>query len=55
MKSSIIDIFLFLSVVSSSAQTVSDFSGTDLEGTTHKLFEYLDAGKYVVIKFTQTQ
>ncbi len=37
------------------SQTVSNFSGEDIHGGTHDLFEYLDAGKYVVIKFTQTQ
>ncbi len=28
-----------------------DFTGTDVEGETHHLFEYLDAGKHVLIEF----
>ncbi len=49
---------LFLSLLfcfSTFSQTVSNFTGTDIHGDSHYLFEYLDAGKYVVIKFTQTQ
>ena len=34
--------------------TAVDFTATDVHGTTHNLFTYLDAGKYVLIDFFYT-
>ena len=31
-----------------------DFRAKDTDGKEHHLYEYLDAGKYVLIKFTST-
>jgi len=33
--------------------TAVDFTGTDVNGVSHNLFTYLNAGKYVCIMFTQ--
>lgn len=31
-----------------------DFTATDVHGQSHHLFEYLDAGKYVMLEFTSS-
>ncbi|PKP22117.1 MAG: hypothetical protein CVU05_05290 [Bacteroidetes bacterium HGW-Bacteroidetes-21] len=55
MKKSILFAFFALIFSVSSAQTpltvAVDFTADDVEGNTHHLFEYLDAGKYVVLDF----
>ena len=59
MKKVLLNLALALGVISANAQTpvgtvVNDFSLTDINGTTHTLFEYLDAGKMVVIDVSAT-
>ena len=38
-----------------SAVTAPDFTLTDLGGTTHHLYEYLDQGMYAVLCFSMPQ
>lgn len=46
-------LFLFLSVFANQeSRTVPDFTGTDIHGETHNLYEILDAGQHVWIHFT---
>lgn len=35
-----------------SSRTVPDFTGTDIHGETHSLYEILEGGQYVWIHFT---
>ncbi len=43
---------VLLSTAQVNVDKAIDFTLTDVEGATHHLFEYLDAGKYVVINLT---
>lgn len=58
MKRFYTSLFFVFIFISSQAQvqidTATDFSVKDLESNTHHLYEYLDAGKYVVIDFFTT-
>jgi thiol-disulfide isomerase/thioredoxin len=59
MKKLLLSLAIFAGISSVNAQTpvgtvVSNFSLTDLDGTTHNLFDYLDAGKMVVIDVSAT-
>lgn len=45
-------IVIFFSIYLSAQETCPDFSVKDIEGNTHKLYSYLDEGKYVVLYFT---
>ena len=58
MKRFFTSLFLVVAFISSRAQvpidTAPDFTVKDLESNTHHLYEYLDAGKYVVIDFFTT-
>jgi hypothetical protein len=59
MKKVLLNLAIILGVYSANAQTavgtvVNDFSLTDINGTTHSLFQYLDAGKTVVIDVSAT-
>lgn len=58
MKRFITSLFFVFTFLASQAQTpldiAPDFTVKDLESNTHNLYEYLDAGKYVVIDFFTT-
>lgn len=60
MKKLLLSIALFAGITSVSAQetpagtVVSNFTLTDINGNTHTLFDYLDAGKTVVIDVSAT-
>jgi thiol-disulfide isomerase/thioredoxin len=59
MKKLLLSLAIFAGISSVNAQTpvgtvVSNFTLTDLDGTTHNLFDYLDAGKMVVIDVSAT-
>ena len=58
MKRFFTSLFFIFIFISSQAQvpldTAPDFTVKDLESNTHHLYEYLDAGKYVVVDFFTT-
>ncbi len=58
MKSLFTSLIIFLFFISAKAQVgveiAPDFSVKDVQSNTHHLYEYLDAGKYVVIDFFTT-
>jgi hypothetical protein len=59
MKKLLLSTVLFAGVFSANAQTavgtaVGDFTLTDINGNTHNLYSYLDAGKFVVIDVSAT-
>lgn len=57
MRNTIILFFLLLAGISKSQVAIDsalDFSVKDLEGVQHHLYEYLDAGNYVVLDFFTT-
>lgn len=58
MKSLFTSLFIILFSISANAQVgveiAPDFSVKDVQSNTHHLYEYLDAGKYVVIDFFTT-
>lgn len=60
MKKLLLSFALFSGIISASAQetpvgtVVGNFTLTDINGTTHTLFDYLDAGKTVVIDVSAT-
>jgi thiol-disulfide isomerase/thioredoxin len=58
MKSLFTSLVIFLFLISAKAQVgveiAPDFSVKDVHSNTHHLYEYLDAGKYVVIDFFTT-
>ena len=58
MKKLIISLFFAFALITSQAQVsvdiAPDFSVKDLESNKHNLYEYLDAGKFVVIDFFTT-
>ena len=43
---------MFLTFFSASAQTAQNISFTDLDGTTHDLYTYLDSGYTVILDFS---
>ena len=55
MKHVLLSIALGLFFIYSHAQPDAiDFTATDVDGKEYHLFSLLDAGKYVMIKFTST-
>ena len=60
MKKLLLSFALFAGIISANAQetpvgtVVGNFTLTDINGTTHTLFDYLDAGKTVVIDVSAT-
>lgn len=58
MKSLFTSLIIFMFLISAKAQVgveiAPDFSVKDVHSNTHHLYEYLDAGKYVVIDFFTT-
>lgn len=59
MKKVLLSLAMFMGIISMNAQTpvgtvVSNFTLTDINGNTHDLFSYLDAGKTVVIDVSAT-
>jgi hypothetical protein len=59
MKKLLLSVAILLGATAVNAQTpvgtvVSNFTLTDINGTTHSLFDYLDAGKMVVIDVSAT-
>lgn len=60
MKKLLLSFALFAGIISANAQetpvgtVVGNFTLTDINGTTHTLFDYLDAGKMVVIDVSAT-
>ncbi len=46
--------FTYLSFSQTPLENAVDFTCTDIEGNSHHLFEYLDAGHYVLMEFTYT-
>jgi hypothetical protein len=61
MKKILITLVLWLSFLTSAlfaqlpnGSTAPDFTTTDINGNTHNLYEYLEEGKTVILKFTAT-
>lgn len=46
--------FASLSFSQTPLEEAVDFTATDIHGTSHTLFDYLNDGKYVLLEFTAT-
>ena len=46
--------FASLSISQTPLEEAVDFTATDINGTSHTLFDYLNDGKYVLLEFTAT-